>query len=244
MPEPIMLEHHELTVPDELPHWVLLQHDVVALREIVEQLATAGEESGGDTPPAHLGLLVESSDATLGVVRQLAEAAGGMHTGDSEDLPMRPMILLQCAEIDIADAIAVRQKKIPIVADILTDLRNPGPRHRAQSRISERDLPPGIGVNVSKPRRLGRPEHEREVVRVGLVVQEEVFDRVAFVPEAQDELLVSPGGVVLHDVPKDRQPADRNHWLGDVIGDVANPRPEATRENDGLHLMWVRATSV
>ena len=69
---------------------------------------------------------------------------------------------------------------------------------------------------------------EHEVVRQGLVVgEEELLDRLGLVAQAEDEVLVPPGGVVLHDVPEDRPAADRDHRLRDacVASPMRMPRP-------------------
>src|SRR6185503_9380416 len=64
---------------------------------------------------------------------------------------------------------------------------------------------------------------------------EVVLDDVGPVAEAQDEVLVSEVGVVLHDVPEDRAIADRHHRLRDVLVVIPKPRPQTTTEEHNLH---------
>src|ERR1700749_1382826 len=59
------------------------------------------------------------------------------------------------------------------------------------------------------------------------VLDEVALDVLALVAEGDDEVLVSPVGVVLHDVPEHRPPADLDHRLGPAARLLrqATPRP-------------------
>jgi len=74
--------------------------------------------------------------------------------------------------------------------------------------------------------------------RVGkLVASEVVRDHPAAVAEAEHELGVSEVGVVAHDVPEQRAPADRRHRLGEPLGERADleAHPLAAAEDHNLH---------
>ena len=77
---------------------------------------------------------------------------------------------------------------------------------------------------------------QREVVREGLVVGEEVLlDHLGLMPEADDELVVPEVCVVLHDVPQDRAAPDRHHRLRHALGRLPHPEPEPPAEEHDLH---------
>src|SRR5712692_4256596 len=80
------------------------------------------------------------------------------------------------------------------------------------------------------------PAGQNEVIRDAfVVVQEVVLDRVRAVPQAEDEVLMTKVGVVLHYVPKDRPVTDRNHWLGNIVGIVPQPHSQAATEQNDFH---------
>src|SRR5262249_59586929 len=69
----------------------------------------------------------------------------------------------------------------------------------------------------------------------GVIVDEEILDRLAPVAEAQDEVLESVGRVAAHDVPKDRMATDRDHGLGQIVRDPTNAGPLSAAKDNGLH---------
>jgi hypothetical protein len=66
------------------------------------------------------------------------------------------------------------------------------------------------------------------------VVREIFFDQIAFVPEADDEIVDPVMGVDLHDVPDDRAAADLHHRLRANGGFFGEAGAKAPGENDGL----------
>src|SRR5439155_19243328 len=80
------------------------------------------------------------------------------------------------------------------------------------------------------------PIRKDEVVRKCFVVRKEVFlDDLGFVAEAENELVVPPSRIPLHDVPQDRPTADRDHWLRDLLRLLAHADAQAAAEDDDLH---------
>ena len=103
------------------------------------------------------------------------------------------------------------------------------------ARVDERDAPVG-DVACQRARRPRAAVREHEVVGERLVVVEEVLlDALALVAEAEDEVVVAPRRVVLHDVPEDRPVADRDHRLRDPLRLLAHPHAETAAEDDDLH---------
>jgi len=103
-----------------------------------------------------------------------------------------------------------------------------------QAGIDERD-PPVLDVGVHEldllPA-LGQHEVVRETL---VVIQEELADHIAPVPETQDEVLVTKMRVVAHHVPENRLVADVHEWLRYRIGVFPQPRAKATAEKNDFH---------
>src|SRR5262249_7796429 len=75
-------------------------------------------------------------------------------------------------------------------------------------------------------------------------VREEVLlHDLALVPEAQDEVVDSPFGVVAHDVPEDRPASDRDHRLGRPLRRLAHADTEPAPEDDDFHASAARAVT-
>ena len=47
--------------------------------------------------------------------------------------------------------------------------------------------------------------------------------------------------VILHDVPQDRKSANRDHRLGNVVGNIADARAVTTTENNYFHRISINA---
>lgn len=47
-------------------------------------------------------------------------------------------------------------------------------------------------------------------------------------------------------MPKDRQPPDWDHWLWNVVGNIPNPRAEATTQDHRFHktFLWRKLTTL
>ena len=79
------------------------------------------------------------------------------------------------------------------------------------------------------------PEFESDVAGVPQVVAEVVFDHVALVAEAEDEVLVPVVGIGFHDVPEDGLTPDGDHGFGAELGFFAEARSFAAAEDDYFH---------
>ena len=69
-------------------------------------------------------------------------------------------------------------------------------------------------------------------------MQEIILDHIAFVAEAEDEILVPEMGIVFHQVPENRPRADLHHGLGNIVGIPLSrmPAPPQKRTTFILHL--------
>ena len=67
------------------------------------------------------------------------------------------------------------------------------------------------------------------------VIEEELLDDIRLVAEAQNEVSVTVLAVILHQMPKDRLVADRDHRLRDVFRVIADARAETAAEENCFH---------
>jgi hypothetical protein len=119
----------------------------------------------------------------------------------------------------VGESVPIRAEERLVVADI-------GPRRaetiadrRVDAGVEERDAPV---LHVAADE-LPLAPCEQEVVGVRILVLEEpLLHDLRPIAEAQDEVLVSPRGVPVHDVPENRLAPDRNHWLRDALGRFAH----------------------
>ena len=72
-------------------------------------------------------------------------------------------------------------------------------------------------------------------VDVGPVVEEELLDDIGLVTKAQHEIPVAVLAVVVHQMPKDRLVADRDHRLRNVFLVVADARAKPAAEQNRFH---------
>ena len=76
---------------------------------------------------------------------------------------------------------------------------------------------------------------DREVAAQRHVVEEEALDVLALVAERDHELVEPVLGVVLHDVPEDRPPADLDHRLRPELGLLGQPGALTPGEDHNFH---------
>ena len=71
---------------------------------------------------------------------------------------------------------------------------------------------------------------ERYIAVVKEIVGKPLLDHVLTVPRANDEVVKSVIGILLHDMPKDRLSADFDHGLGFKLTFFRNAGPEPAGE--------------
>src|SRR5262249_743666 len=135
-------------------------------------------------------------------------------------------------DVDVGDAVAVREHELSIT-EVLPHAEQALARQAVEAGVGERDLEVVAALLVVLDP--GRAGVEREVARVGALVQEELLDDLSLVAERQHELAVTVVGVELHDVPQDRLVADVHHGLGLELGLLFEPGALAAAQDDGLH---------
>ena len=107
--------------------------------------------------------------------------------------------------------------------------------HRFGTGIEERHSPIFLGVMAELRDRGFGPEPHRDITRVPVVVSEIFFDNFASITETENEVLVPVVGIILHDVPKNRATADRDHRLRTEFGFFTQTCPEAAAQNNYFH---------
>src|SRR5690349_6104187 len=130
----------------------------------------------------------------------------------------------QRTDIDIADAVAVREQEGVVGLDIALDALHARPGHRVKAGFRKRDAPVVYVARLQTFDLRFLAERHRDIRRAEPVVQEKVLDDMALMTEAQDEVLDPEVRVTAHDVPKDWIAADGNHRLRNIGRDIANAR--------------------
>ena len=99
----------------------------------------------------------------------------------------------------------------------------------------EQDAVPGPGDDEDTIEDGDDEFFEEEVVDDEEVIDEEVLDDVPFMSKAQYKLIKSERCVVLHEVPQDGEASNRDHWLWDVVGNVADSSSITAAKNYRFH---------
>jgi hypothetical protein len=133
----------------------------------------------------------------------------------------------------VADTIAVSEAEQLVVLDELGDAAQPAPGHCGFTGIHQRYLPRLGALLMNLHAVLSHVEGH--VGHVQKVVGEVLFDHVALVAAADDEVVDAVGRVHLHDVPQDRLAADFDHRLGAHGGFFAESGAKATGQYHGFH---------
>ena len=143
-------------------------------------------------------------------------------------------------EGSVGEDVGVVREKVLVAVEVLSYAAQSLTDRRFQTRIDERDGPLA-DVGIQKLDFVGM---EDEVIGLRFaVVEEEVFDGLGAVPEAEDELLVAKVGVVVHHVPQQGPGADHLHRLGDgVVAVVTHAHAVTTAEQDNFHFVSLLAT--
>ena len=166
------------------------------------------------------------------------------HREEHRRLPTLVECLDEVRKRCVREAVTVRGQE-GVVADM---------RRYGLQPLTDRGVDPGVDEGDPPLVELAREELELRTVRAAVehevvehrpVVREEVvLDDFALVPQAQNELVVTPHRVVAHDVPEDRLAADLDHRLGDALRLLAHAHTEATAEDHHFHLATPESVTV
>src|SRR5207253_1181200 len=118
---------------------------------------------------------------------QLAEPARRAHPGDRRKLSLLAVKLEKSAEVNIGDAVAVRDHEL-VALDLLARTVDPAAGLRREPRLGEKDAPFLLRVERLQVLDAALADVHADVAVHCAVVKEVVPDHVALVAEAQDEI--------------------------------------------------------
>ena len=134
----------------------------------------------------------------------------------------------------VGEPVAVGAEEDLVVAEVR-------PR-RAQSRSPivawmpvSRNVMRQSSMSLVEELHLAPPASTKSFASASLYVEEVLLDDLGPVAEAEDEVVVPPRRIPLHDVPEDRLTADRDHRLRDPLGRLAHADAHPAAEDDDLH---------
>src|ERR1700692_327894 len=153
---------------------------------------------------------------------------------------MLVMKIEQRAYVDVAQPVAISQKKRLVILEIPGNALQSPARHGLKAGVGEGN---GEILFVMSPHELNlglAPKANLEVAVHGFVVEKIFFDHVAAIAETEHKLADPIVGVHLHDVPQDGAAADFHHRLGTEFGFFPESGTRSTTQNNNLH-NWVLA---
>src|ERR1700692_3571253 len=139
---------------------------------------------------------------------------------------MLVMKIEQRAYVDIAQPVALSQKKRLVIFEIPGNALQSPARHGLKAGVGESN---GEILFVVSPHELNvrlAPKANFEVTVHGFVVQKIILDHVAAITQAENELAHPVVGIHLHDVPQDGAPADFHHGFWAEFGLFPTSRSE------------------
>jgi hypothetical protein len=141
-------------------------------------------------------------------------------------------------QIHIREPVAVIGKKHLLALDISAHSKQALANIAPDSGVDHADAPLLLGI--ANRLDLGA-ETRDDAVSVGVrpIVEEELFDCVCLITEAQDEVLVSILAIIVHQMPENRLVTDGDHRLWDRFGVVAYPGAETSAEENGFHAVTI-----
>src|SRR5579883_20645 len=230
-PEAFMPDRHELVGLDQPAERRL--HQLVAVGHVVEDLLSEDEEAAID-PQVGILAAAQPLDLSAFVDIDQMQAERRPHCQEARDLAAGPEYLRHLLQVGVAKTVAVvgvehflARHMVPHGPEALSNVP-------PNAGVDHRDAP--VLLWIAKDFHfLAEAGNDAVSVSLRLVVQEEVLDDVGLVAKAQHEILATELAVVVHEVPQDRLVADRNHRLGQALGDIADPRAQTPAEKDRFH---------
>src|SRR5690348_4483122 len=230
-PEALVPDGHELVGLDQPAERRLDQ--LVALGHVVEDLLPEDEEPAID-PEVRILAVAQSVDLSAFVDVHQMQAERRPDRQKAADLAAGPEHLRHLLQVGVAETVAVVGVEHFLAGNVIAH----GPEALADvapdAGVDHRDAP--VLLRIAEDLHF-LAEAGNHAVGVGLrlVVQEEILDDVGLVAKAQHEILVTELAVVVHEVPQDRLVTDRDHRLGQALGDIADSRAETSAEKNRLH---------
>src|SRR5262249_36022119 len=110
MPEPIVAKHHQFAICHQSLHWLLFQHEIFTVVEIIEQSLFANEKATRNVPLRYLRFLIESNHSLVAYI-ELAKSPRRADAGHRHGFAMSSVKINQGSDIDVADSVTIGQHK-------------------------------------------------------------------------------------------------------------------------------------
>src|SRR5260221_2570009 len=214
---------------------LLLETDLVVVRDEIEDLSRSDEEAAIDPTAVGLRFFVELTYCASLAHAQLAEAPRRMHRGEREHLSVTAVKLDRRGHVDVSHAVAVGEEERLVGAEVALDALEAAAGHRLQPGLGERHRPVLFVMVIVEVHGRLASELERHVARHPLVIAEVFLDHLTAVTQAEHELLEAVLRVRFHHVPEDRPVADGHHRLRAKLGLFAQARALAAAEDYHFH---------
>src|SRR5665648_333868 len=146
---------------------------------------------------------------------------------------MLPMAGNQGLQVDIGDSVAVGHHERAVV-QIILDTLNPTAGHGFEPRFNEGHTPGFSGILMDLQALVADIEGDIAVVKK--IVREVLFDHVALVTQADDEIVETIVAVDLHDMPEDRLISDLDHRFRLQMSLFRDTSAKTSCEDDYLQL--------
>ena len=165
------------------------------------------------------------------------KATGGVDGGQGADFAGGLVGSDAGVDVDGGQSVAVGKQKRFARRDVALDGFDAEGGHGILPGIGQGDIPVLLIMIVVTCDFGGVAEFEGDVAGVPQVVAEVVFDHVALVAEAEDEVLVPVLGIGFHDVPEDGFAPDGDHGFGAKLGFFAEAGALSAAEDDYFHAL-------
>lgn len=234
LPEAFMMVHHQLAVAGEALHGLAFEDAVVVRSHIIEDALIEDKEAAIDATGACLRFFDKLNDL-IATHDHVAKARRRVDAGDCGDAFVAAVERQQFFEVYVADTVAVGHHE-EWRGDVVTHAGEARASHGVKAGVGEGDVPLFVraaGVNRDRAA-AARADVDGEVTVHEFEVEEILFDHLALVAEADDEVAKSEVGVVFHDVPKNGALADRDHGFRAEFSFFAQARALATGKDDNF----------
>lgn len=231
LPETLVAIGDQFAAGSEPLQWGLLPRRLGAVDQI-ENRRIGDEEAAIDETAIAVGLFLERANA-VAVKFKGSKSTGRLDGRNRRFLAMTTMEIDQGRDVDRGYAVTVSEAEGLCRVDIVADRLQPAAGLGVRPGFHQGDPPRLAPVLVDFQRVL--LEVDRDVGGVQEVIGEIFLDQITLVAKADDEIVHPVGRIDFHDVPKYRHTADLDHRLRTHRRFLAEPRPEASCQNNRLH---------
>jgi len=221
----------ELALSRQATQRVLLPDRGIAL-DPINHRGIQHKETAVDPTAIALGLLLEATHGRTLAELQGAVAAWGLNGRHRGKAAMLLVMGDQSRDVHIRDAISIGEAEV-FIDHVVTHSPEAAAGHRSFAGIHQGDFP-GLRFLAMDLHRIGA-HVEGHVAHVQEVISEILLDYITLVSTTDDKFIDAVGAEDLEDVPKNRPPANFDHWFGLQMSLFANTSAKATGKNNSFH---------